>query len=182
MQDKQVGVHAEDDRYYHKLDCGMLGLTQYTVEQAEIHKLLPCPYCWPGVEHTPAQDWYQDIIDFHFVSDHLIAPSPCVAPEHIRALRSKLIREETNELLDGLDEGDLVKTADGAADSIVVILGTCVSYGIDLRPIWAEVHRTNMAKAGGGKRADGKSLKPNGWQPPRVKELLDAQIHGDRSE
>ena len=121
------------------------------------------------------QDWYEDILEFHKTFSHHIAPYPKVAPERVRALRSKLIREEVNELLDGLDDSNLEAIADGAADAIVVILGTCVSYGIDLRPIWNEVHRSNMSKLGGGKRADGKSLKPEGWQPPRIKELLDEQ-------
>lgn len=49
-------------------------------------------------------------------------------------------------------------------------------YGIDLGPLWDEVHRTNMAKVGGKTRADGKILKPDGWQPPRIQELLDVQV------
>ena len=121
------------------------------------------------------QDWYDDILKFHKEFNHHIESQPRVPPNKVRALRSKLIREEVNELLDGLDDADLEDIADGAADSIVVILGTCVSYGIDLRPIWQAVHESNMSKKGGGKRADGKSLKPKGWQPPRIKELLDEQ-------
>lgn len=120
-------------------------------------------------------DWYQDILTFHKGFQHHIEPFPRIPPDKAQRLRRKLIREETNELLDGLDDRDLVRIADGAADAIVVILGTCVSYGIDLRPIWDEVHRTNMNKLGGGKRADGKTLKPEGWSPPKVKELLDEQ-------
>ena len=123
-----------------------------------------------------SQDWYADILDFHEEFEHHIEPHPAIAPQEVRSLRSKLIREEVNELLDGLDDCNLEKTADGAADSIVVILGTCISYGIDLRPIWDEVHATNMAKKGGGKRPDGKTQKPEGWQPPRIKELLQEQI------
>ena len=120
-------------------------------------------------------DWYDDILTFHKEFNHHIEPFPRIPPDKVRALRSKLIREEVNELLDGLDDANLENIADGAADSIVVILGTCVSYGINLRPIWQEVHQSNMAKKGGEKRADGKSLKPEGWQPPRIKELLDEQ-------
>jgi len=123
-----------------------------------------------------SQDWYRDILEFHKEFKHHIEPFPRIAPDHVQRLRRKLIREEVcKELLDGIDNNDLEAIADGAADSIVVILGTCISYGIDLRPVWDEVHETNMAKKGGGKRADGKSLKPEGWQPPRIKELLNAQ-------
>ena len=121
------------------------------------------------------QDWYDDILDFHVKAGHYVGIVPRIPPDNVQRLRRKLIREEVNELLDGIDDNDLVKVADGCADAIVVILGTAVSYGIDLRPIWSEVHRTNLSKLGGGKRADGKSLKPEGWQPPRIKELLNEQ-------
>jgi predicted HAD superfamily Cof-like phosphohydrolase len=45
--------------------------------------------------------------------------------------------------------------------------------GIDLRPFFREVHRANMQKLTGPKRADGKQLKPEGWQPPRIQEMLN---------
>lgn len=44
--------------------------------------------------------------------------------------------------------------------------------GLDLFPFYEEVHKTNMAKLGGPKREDGKQLKPPGWQPPRIAEIL----------
>jgi predicted HAD superfamily Cof-like phosphohydrolase len=65
-------------------------------------------------------------------------------------------------------EVDLVEFADGCADLAYVVEGSMLEFGINSEPIAAEVHRTNMAKVGGGKRADGKVVKPDGWQPPRV--------------
>lgn len=53
--------------------------------------------------------------------------------------------------------------------------------GIDLYPFYEEVHRTNMAKLGGPKRADGKQLKPDGWQPPRIAEMLSQLRNGAKS-
>jgi predicted HAD superfamily Cof-like phosphohydrolase len=35
-----------------------------------------------------------------------------------------------------------------------------------------------MAKAGGPTRADGKKLKPEGWEPPRIKEMLKEVLDG----
>ena len=122
-----------------------------------------------------SQDWYQDIEDFHRTFGHHIGAWPTIPTDKVQKLRRKLIREEVNELLDGMDDNDLVKVADGCADSIVVILGTAISYGIDLRPIWDEVHKSNMAKKGGSKREDGKQLKPEGWIPPDIKGLIDKQ-------
>ena len=122
-----------------------------------------------------SRDWYQDIIDFHKACKHHIGEKPTFPLNEVCKLRHTLISEEVKETLEALAKDDLVGVADGIADSIVVLLGTAVSYGIDIRPIWDEVHRTNMAKAGGKKRADGKSLKPEGWQPPKVEELLIKQ-------
>jgi len=44
--------------------------------------------------------------------------------------------------------------------------------GLDLDLFFREVHRSNMAKLGGKVRQDGKILKPPGWQPPRIREML----------
>jgi len=45
--------------------------------------------------------------------------------------------------------------------------------GIDLRPFFREVHRTNMNKLSGPVREDGKKLKPPDWKPPRIVEMLN---------
>lgn len=69
----------------------------------------------------------------------------------------------------------LPKAMDAVADLIYVALGAAVTFGVNLGPIWSAVQRTNMAKVGGAVRPDGKILKPEGWQPPNVAELLWAQ-------
>jgi len=126
-------------------------------------------------------DWYQDILDFHNMAGQMPTVStPHQVSEHTYKLRDKLIREEVNEeLLPAMfesqyEEENLVKIADGIVDSIVVLIGTAIAYGIDIRPIWNEVHKTNMAKFKGGyTRPDGKVMKPDGWIPPDIKgELL----------
>ena len=126
-------------------------------------------------------DWYEDVLDFHRTMGSPIGEKPHIPPRDIKKLRTDLIGEEVGEALDALWSGDLEKLADGLADSIVVLLGTAIACGIDLRPIWDEVHKTNMAKEGGPKAENGKQLKPEGWQPPKIKELLekqkDARVH-----
>ncbi|KKM62644.1 hypothetical protein LCGC14_1519650 [marine sediment metagenome] len=123
-----------------------------------------------------SKDWQQDIVDFHKAMNHYIASKPEIPPEKVVRLRHRLIEEEMKETLKAIHMEDLVEIADGIADSIVVLLGTAVSYGIDIRPVWDEVNKSNMAKIGGGKDAGGKSLKPPGWTPPRIKEILDSQM------
>lgn len=90
-------------------------------------------------------------------------------------LRVKLLREEALEAAEAIEAGDLVKAVDGLIDTIYVCLGALVAFGVDGDPIFDEVHRTNMAKVGGTRREDGKWLKPPGWQPPRIAELLEWQ-------
>ena len=75
----------------------------------------------------------------------------------------------------GIDETpDIVDAIDGLCDLVYVAYGTAEAIGVDLEPFFDEVHRTNMAKAGAGRDEHGKTIKPRGWMPPRIAELLDA--------
>lgn len=71
---------------------------------------------------------------------------------------------------------DLVEVIDGLCDLLYVTYGAAVRSGVDLEPFFSEVHHSNMRKTGGDTRADGKILKPEGWVPPRIAELLRDQI------
>lgn len=52
----------------------------------------------------------------------------------------------------------------------LIDLGTQLTSKFDL--IWREVHQSNMAKSTGPK-VNGKQMKPEGWKPPRIKEILE---------
>jgi len=91
-------------------------------------------------------------------------------------LRMKLIRDEVKELFDAIALNDFVEAVDALADISYVVIGTAAEWGVDLAPIWDEVHRSNMAKKGGEKRADGKILKPPGWTPPDIAGVLARQM------
>ncbi|GAH02600.1 unnamed protein product [marine sediment metagenome] len=122
-------------------------------------------------------DWYQDIVDFHKdVMKDNFRKFPHTPDYMHQRLRRNLIKEEIQETLNAIRQNDLVALADGIADSIVVLLGTAVTYGIDMRPIWDIVHESNMAKADGKLRGDGKMMKPEGWQLPDIKLEIDRQI------
>jgi predicted HAD superfamily Cof-like phosphohydrolase len=122
-------------------------------------------------------DMFSDVLDFHKKFGSYIEPNPWIPSKATQELRCSLISEEVNdELLPALRKGrDLDDIADALADSIYVILGTAISYGIDLRPIWKAVHEANMAKEGGATREDGKILKPEGWKAPDIYNLILAQ-------
>lgn len=67
---------------------------------------------------------------------------------------------------------------DGMCDLLVVVHNTSNAMGIDLEPFIDEVHRSNMAKVGGGKNEYGKAMKPEGWKPPRIQEMLEELVRG----
>lgn len=140
--------------------------------------------------------------EFHQVVVGKDAPEPSVPTPDLHGdrvyLRGVLIVEEVTELLAAIcgfhgkqekqfklqmhamwdrmyndrNEPDLVEIADGCCDSHVVISGTAIEFGIPEDAVYKEVHRSNMAKAGGPIREDGKRLKPEGWKAPDVRGVL----------
>jgi predicted HAD superfamily Cof-like phosphohydrolase len=120
--------------------------------------------------------FYTDVRDFHQAFGQRIGEKPEFPDVSERTLRMKLITEEFNELCDAEEANDLVEVADALADIIYIACGTAVSYGIPLDDVFAEVHRSNMAKLVDGKvirREDGKVQKPEGWTAPDIKGVLD---------
>ena len=109
-------------------------------------------------------DWVQDVLEFHKAMEQPIGSVP--------SLIDDLIAEECDELIEAEAKSDLTEFADALCDLIYVTIGCAVECGIDLRPIWIEVQKANMAKQGGKKRADGKQLKPKGWKGPDIETAL----------
>src|SRR4051812_31492614 len=110
----------------------------------------------------------QDLVgEFHsnFCPEQL-SDTPRLLDKPMRKLRLKLIREETDELEAALKAGDMVAAADALADLEYVVHGTSLSMGITTRPLFMEVHRSNMSKLGPDgqvlRRDDGKVLKGPG--------------------
>src|SRR6185437_13699609 len=56
------------------------------------------------------------------------------------------LREEVSELIQAISLGELVDIADGLGDSIYVISGIALQYGLDIDVILDVVHRSNMTK------------------------------------
>jgi predicted HAD superfamily Cof-like phosphohydrolase len=68
---------------------------------------------------------------------------------------------------------DLTAIADALGDLEYVVKGTAVSYGIDMEPVFKEVHESNMSKL--GRRTDGKVLKGGDFRQPDIRRILEAQ-------
>jgi len=112
---------------------------------------------------------------FHRTFDILANPVPTVVDRRTRELRVKLIQEEFDELKEALAAEDLSSIAKEIADLLYVVYGTAVSYGIDMDPVFREVHRSNMTKVGGYKREDGKWVKPTTYSPARIDPIMVEQ-------
>lgn len=105
-----------------------------------------------------------------------------VVPEQDRIdLRKRLMFEELSELCQAMESRDLNGTADGLADLLYVVFGTAIECGIDMEPIFEEVHFSNMSKLGADGKpiydAGGKVLKGPSFQPPRIGALLLEQLN-----
>jgi predicted HAD superfamily Cof-like phosphohydrolase len=112
---------------------------------------------------------------FHRLFEIVGHDVPTELDERTKALRVRLIHEEFEELKDAMAQGDLAAVAKEMADLLYVVYGTAVSYGINMSPVFQEVHRSNMTKVGGHKREDGKWVKPATYSPAQITPILVRQ-------
>jgi predicted HAD superfamily Cof-like phosphohydrolase len=120
-------------------------------------------------------DAQEMVTAFHRAFDIAVGTVPAVPDAATCALRVSLIQEEFAELCEALSQRDIEAIAKELADLLYVVYGTAVSCGIDMSPVFQEVHRSNMSKVGGHKRADGKWIKPLDYSPARLQPILAAQ-------
>jgi predicted HAD superfamily Cof-like phosphohydrolase len=127
----------------------------------------------------PGKDPQSMVERFHRLFDIVVRQTPGLVDERTRSLRERLIQEEFEELKEAMAREDLVAIAKELADLLYVVYGTAVSYGIDMEPVFREVHRSNMSKIGGYKREDGKWVKPPTYSAAVIEPLL-AEQQGSR--
>lgn len=112
-----------------------------------------------------------------------------------------LIDEEMDELCHAYGINDTVGMADGAIDLIYVTIGLLHAMGLNPKPLWDEVQRSNMSKFliepcvfcgtkgcehcdGEGefykvlRREDGKILKGPKYFPPDLSRIVTEQLGG----
>ena len=115
--------------------------------------------------------------DFHEKYGHLINNTPQVPPQPVKDLRLSLCLEEFTEFFEALLKNDMTEIADGAADLVYVVVGTCISYGIPFDRVFQEVHRSNMTKtsvkAEEGQKYGTKTPKGPDYKPPLVGLILN---------
>lgn len=98
-----------------------------------------------------------------------------VEEEFNRETKTAVARYLSNPSLE-----NMVEVADGIGDSIYVLCQLARTFGIPLDRVWDAIQAANMAKvvvsADGKKtvrrREDGKILKPEGWKPADIWQIL----------
>lgn len=153
------------------------------------------------MENTPMSiDWTDAVADFMLRFRQELPMKPAFPNQETMDLRVRLTSEEYCEFLRDagytyelhvyhadvpgevfesyggpyLSGRSLPKTADACIDSLYVIIGNLLAMGIDPRPLFDAVHGANMAKVG-GPVVNGKTMKPEGWQPPDIEGELRKQ-------
>lgn len=109
---------------------------------------------------------------FHEKYGCTILDTPALPDAETLLLRSRLIIEESGEMMEAACNKDIVKFADALGDILFVVYGTAVASGIDMEPVFAEIARSNMTKDGGGKDLGGKVIKGPNYEPPDIGKVL----------
>jgi NTP pyrophosphatase (non-canonical NTP hydrolase) len=117
----------------------------------------------------------QDLVR-QFMVEKGYMPEPPTKPTHLdpklAEQRHDFLEEENREYLQAVLAGDLTAVADAIADALYIVLGTAVSHGIDLQPIFDAVHRSNMTKAPVD-AVSGKGSKGPDYVPPTAEIASD---------
>jgi predicted HAD superfamily Cof-like phosphohydrolase len=95
--------------------------------------------------------------------------------EERMSLRFALMEEENLEYMRARNYTEI---ADSIGDMLYVLVGTILEHGLadKIEAIFDEIHRSNMTKVVDGKvirRDDGKILKPEGYEKPNLKPILE---------
>ena len=105
---------------------------------------------------------------------------PTIPDESTRHLRHSILVEEVMELQAATTHIDAL---DAITDILYVLLGTAHAYGLGdkLQAAFNEVHRSNMTKVMPDgkvmKREDGKIIKPESYESPNLKKVLELQVN-----
>ncbi len=127
------------------------------------------------------------IKDFHVTMGAAAPDRPTMPSKELLDLRKTLIREEYNEVNEQIDRLMQDETSDMTAliheltDLLYVTYGAIWACGVNPDPVFAEVHDANMRKLDGPRRADGKVLKPEGWQPADVAGVIESLRGSDEN-
>lgn len=121
--------------------------------------------------------YHQDQVrEFRVACGDVVSDVPKLPNQATLRLGHKLIKEEVRELIDAVIDADAPEVLDALGDILYLTYGLAVAAGYDLDEAFDRIHAANMAKVGADgkvrRREDGKILKPNGWTPPDMTDLV----------
>lgn len=101
-------------------------------------------------------------------------------PQNVKESRIKLIREETDELIQAIQKEGIKEIAKELCDVLYVVFGTAISFGLhtNLDRVFTDVHKSNLSKIdkkGIFEVTDDKSkiLKGKNYTKPQFEYLLE---------
>lgn len=108
---------------------------------------------------------------FHKKFKAPILKKPSLIPKDRSKLRYELMREEVEEYMKGVENGDLENIAKELADILYGVYGTILEHGLQDKfdAIFKEVHRSHMSKD----YSKYKMVKGKKYFKPDIKKILD---------
>lgn len=108
--------------------------------------------------------------EFHEKFKILVSEKPSLIPQDRSDNRHRLMKEEVEEYLRGVQRGDLENIAKELADILYAVYGTILEHGLQeqISAIFEEVHRSNMSKD----RGEYKMIKGKNYFNADVKKVL----------
>lgn len=114
-------------------------------------------------------DMYKNVCEFH--EKYKLEKNP--DNRELQQARIRHMTEELNEYIRSQIAGDREGQLDALVDLVYVALGTAYYEGFKFNEAFAEVHGCNMKKIQKAtERSKWDVVKPDGWQPPQLKEFI----------
>jgi len=122
--------------------------------------------------------------EFHQKFGFTINDTPTQIDMSLGSVRHTHTLKEMDELLSAIATENLVEIADALGDVLYFIYGTGVAYGVDLEPVFAEIHRSNMTKERPDptQYIDAKAVKGKDYSPPDIESIISDGLRSNTSE
>ncbi len=93
-------------------------------------------------------EYLKKVEEFQKAFKQNVETAPTASNLEIGELRYKLMKEENEEYLEAIKNGDIVEVADALADQLYILCGTILSHGLQdyIEPLFFQVHYSNMSK------------------------------------
>jgi NTP pyrophosphatase (non-canonical NTP hydrolase) len=86
--------------------------------------------------------------EFHKKFKQPVLDKPSLIASNRSSNRHRLMKDEVEEYIDGVQEGDVANIAKELADILYAVYGTILEHGLQdkIESVFEEVHRSNMSK------------------------------------